>query len=73
MTQTTFPFLTLDNVASVGASWLKTAATWFPSAGPELLALATMLPLLAHIPVLEQAAQHLINEINKITGAIPSS
>jgi hypothetical protein len=73
VTQSDFPYLTLENVIAVGQSGLNQAAVWFPEAAPELHAVGVMLPLLAAIPLIQTAVQRLLDEINRVTGAQPGA
>ena len=71
MNKSNFPYLTLENIVSIGAAALKQGAAWFPEQAPALNAVATMLPVLEHVPVVAAGVQHLLDGINNVTGAEP--
>lgn len=69
MSPSTFPYLTVDTLEQIGGIALARGAAWFPEAAPILQALALLIPLVAHIPAVHEAATHLCERANHLTGA----
>ena len=69
MPLTLIPYLDGNTAIKLGQQGLIAASGTFPEVAPELLAVSQLLPLLGHIPRVMGAAQHLFDEINRVTGA----